>query len=87
MIDLHGLTQAEAHRALTAFLHGSRDAGRRAVLVITGKGSGTGGGVLQGAVPQWLNEAAIRPMIRAFAHAPPRRGGEGALTVLLKRRR
>lgn len=87
VIDLHGLTQAEAHRVLADFLHASRDAGRRAVLVITGKGSRTGQGVLRDAVPRWLNEPAIRPMIRAFAHAPPRLGGEGALAVLLKRRR
>lgn len=87
VIDLHGLTQAQAHRALSAFLHASREAGRRQVLVVTGKGTLTGQGVLKDAVPRWLNEPAIRPMIRAFAHAPARLGGEGALTVLLKRRR
>src|SRR6266851_9297075 len=35
-LDLHGMTQAEAHRALSAFIAGSRAAGRRCVLVITG---------------------------------------------------
>ncbi len=86
-IDLHGLTQEQAHRALHAFLLGSRDAGRRAVMVITGKGRGSGEGVLRDAVPRWLNEASIRPMIRAFSHAAPKDGGEGALYVLLKRRK
>ena len=39
-LDLHGMTQAEAHRALAAFIAASRDAGRRCVLVITGRGLG-----------------------------------------------
>ncbi len=86
-IDLHGMTQEQAHRALHAFLLGSRDADRRAVLVITGKGRGSGEGVLRDAVPRWLNEDSIRPMIRAFSHAAPKHGGEGALYVLLKRRK
>jgi len=86
VIDLHGHTQTEAHRALAAFLQGSREAGRRTVLVITGKGQ-AGGGVLRDAVPRWLNEPGFRPMIRAFAHAQPKHGGEGALYVLLKRKR
>ena len=86
-IDLHGMTQEQAHRALNAFLKGSRDADRRAVLVITGKGRGSGEGVLRDAVPRWLNEASSRQMIRAFSHAAPRDGGEGALYVLLKRRK
>ena len=93
-LDLHGLTQAEAHRALGAFLHGSRSAGRRTVLVITGKGGGKdlgsgrggpGSGVLRDAVPRWLNEGPNRRIIRGFSHAAPKDGGQGALYVLLKR--
>ena len=88
-LDLHGLTQNEAHRALTAFLAASRDAGRRCVLVITGKGLGPDGsvGVLRAAVPRWLNEASNRRHVFAFRQAVPRDGGEGALYVLLKRQR
>ena len=93
-LDLHGLTQAEAHRALGAFLHGSRSAGRLTVLVITGKGGGKdlgsgrggpGSGVLRDAVPRWLNEGPNRRIIRGFSHAVPKDGGQGALYVLLKR--
>ncbi len=86
-IDLHGLNQDEAYRGLQAFLHASRDAGRRAVLVITGKGQSSGQGVLREAVPRWLNEPEIRRMLRAFSHAAPKDGGEGALYVLLKRQK
>lgn len=86
-LDLHGLIQAEAHRALGAFLHGSRSAGKRTVLVITGKGGvkDSERGVLRDAVPRWLNEGPNRRMIKAFSFAAPKDGGEGALYVLLKR--
>ena len=38
-IDLHGMTQDVAHHALNAFIEDSWRAGKRCVLVITGKGS------------------------------------------------
>ena len=82
--DLHGMTQEQAHRVLGDFLADSQAAGRRSVLVITGKGAG-GTGILRDAVPKWLNEGANRKRIRAFSHAAPKDGGEGALYVLLKR--
>jgi len=85
-IDLHGHKQAEAHRALTAFIIGAAEAGRRCVLVITGKGAG-GAGVIRAAVPAWLNAPELRPKILAFRPAQPRDGGTGALYVLLKRKR
>ena len=78
------MIQTEAHQVLVEFLHDSQAAGRRAVLVITGKGVG-GEGVLRAAVPKWLNEGATRRMVRAFSHAAPKDGGQGALYVMLKR--
>ncbi len=87
-IDLHGMTQIEAHRALGAFLSNQQAAGRRCILVITGKGSGSGGsGVLRAQVPHWLNEGGNRELVLAFDYARPRDGGQGALYVLLKRKR
>ncbi len=88
-MDLHGLTQDEAHRALSAFVQGSQAAGRRCVLVITGKGLRPDGttGVLRAAVPRWLNQPDLRERIVAFTHATPRDGGDGALYLLLKRKR
>jgi len=88
-LDLHGMTQAEAHRRLFAFLARARDDGRRTVLIITGKGSHLEGGegVLRRAVPRWLNEAPVRDWIKGFSYAARQHGGEGALYVLLKRRR
>ena len=83
-LDLHGLTQAEAHRALAAFIAGSRAAGRRCVLVITGHGRSSGG-VLKAAVPRWLEEPELRRAVLAIAPAQPQHGGHGALYVLLRR--
>lgn len=87
-IDLHGHTQEEAHRVLNAFIAGHAAAGRRCVRVITGKGNfREGGGVLKAAVPRWLNESPLHDGILAFSHARRDDGGEGALYVLLRRRR
>lgn len=86
-LDLHGMTQAEAHGALARFIARSYDDGRRAVLVITGKGTRDGEGVLRRAVPRWLDEPALRPLILARDEAQPRHGGAGALYVLLRRKR
>ena len=37
-LDLHGLTQAEAHQALRGFLRHSQARGARLVIIVTGKG-------------------------------------------------
>lgn len=87
-LDLHGMTQADAHRALVAFVADSYEAGRRCVLVITGRGLGAGEpGILRRAVPRWLDEPGLRPRLLALAPAQPRHGGAGALYLLLRRRR
>jgi DNA-nicking Smr family endonuclease len=87
-LDLHGLTQQEAHRALIRFITDSATRGLRNLLVITGKGSaGDASGVLKTAVPRWLNERELRTHILSFAWAQPRHGGAGALYVLLRRQR
>lgn len=87
-IDLHGMVQSDAHAALTACIHRCWRDGRRCVLVITGKGRAReGGGVLARMVPRWLSEATLRPMVLAIQPAQPKHGGDGALYVLLKRRR
>jgi DNA-nicking Smr family endonuclease len=87
-LDLHGMTQAEAHRELIDFVAASHQAGRRCVLIITGRGLGPDGpGVLKSAVPRWLEQAGLRRRILAVAAAQPRHGGAGALYLLLRRQR
>jgi DNA-nicking Smr family endonuclease len=87
-IDLHGRTQQEAHDDLHHFLARAHAAQKRMVLVITGKGiTGSKSGVLKENVPRWLNEPSLRRHVLAFDYAEPQHGGEGALYVLLKRKK
>jgi DNA-nicking Smr family endonuclease len=86
-LDLHGMIQEEAHRALTGFIGRAVGAGKRTLLIITGKGTREGSGVLRAAVPRWLGESGLRGHILAISPAIPRDGGAGALYVLLRRAR
>ncbi len=87
-IDLHGVTQQEAHAALSAFVMSTHEASKRCLLVITGKGLGRAeGGVLRQMVPRWLDQAPLRDRVLAVIPAQPRHGGSGALYVLLRRKR
>ena len=85
-LDLHGLTQAQARARLETFILAAFEAGKRTLLVITGKGSGSGGrGVLRTTVPQWLGQAPLGALVLAFSYAQKRDGEQGALYVLLRR--
>ncbi len=87
-LDLHGMTQERAHGVLRRFLLQAHGRGQRCLLVVTGKGrAGPGSGVLRRAVPLWLNDADIRPIIIAVTPAQQHHGGQGALYVLLRRHR
>jgi DNA-nicking Smr family endonuclease len=87
-LDLHGMTQVEAHARLAAFVEEASAAGHRCVLVVTGRGLAPDGpGILKRSVPRWLEEAGMRRHILAIAQAQPRHGGTGALYLLLRRRR
>lgn len=94
-IDLHGMTLAQAHPQLVAFILGAQAMDRRLVLVITGKGKDrddggpipTRNGVLRHQVPQWL---ALPPLAQAILQVTPahlKHGGQGAYYVYLCRRR
>lgn len=94
-LDLHGLTQREAHAALVAFLRRVQSEGARNVLVITGKGRFESGpddpyverGVLRRQVPLWLRLPELKQIVLGFEAAHAGHGGEGALYVRLRRPR
>jgi len=86
-LDLHGMYQDAAHYALTDFVTSSAAMGKRTVLVITGRGSREGSGVLRERLPQWLNQPPCRDLVVAFTGARPEHGRDGAFYVLLRRRR
>jgi DNA-nicking Smr family endonuclease len=86
-IDLHGLTAQQAKTALDAFLKESVTTGRRAVLVVHGRGlSSAGKPVLKTRVAQWLSAGFWRKWVLAFSSARACDGGAGATYVLLRRR-
>jgi DNA-nicking Smr family endonuclease len=93
-IDLHGLTQVEAHAALLRFLRRAQADGARIALIVTGKGAGgaehdgsVARGVLKRQVPLWLSLPEFRPLIVGFEDAHVSHGGQGALYVRLRRAR
>ena len=88
-LDLHGLTQREAHTALLRFLRAATVRDARLVLVITGKGGRGEGerGILKRQVPQWLSLPEFRALIVGFEQAHVAHGGEGALYIRVRRTR
>jgi DNA-nicking Smr family endonuclease len=89
-LDLHGMTQARAHRALSGFLHQAHGDGLTFVLIITGKGkigAESDRGVLRRQVPQWLSQPEFRSFVVGFEEAHIGHGGAGALYVRIRRAR
>jgi DNA-nicking Smr family endonuclease len=85
-LDLHGMRQDEAQRALAGFLRRAQRDGARIAIVVTGKGqSREEGGVLRRAVPMWLQAPALREIVVGFGEAARHHGGEGALYVRIRR--
>ena len=86
-VDLHGLTRDEARAELEAFLQRSRQAGKRCVLVVHGRGlhSKDQVPILKEALKRWMATARFADHVLAFATARPHDGGLGAVYVLLRR--
>ncbi len=86
-IDLHGFSREQAKTELSRFISNSRRAGERCVLVVTGRGRKSPGGisVLRESLPRWLSRHPNRPHVLAFCTARPHDGGPGAFYVLLRR--
>ena len=97
-IDLHGMTQEQAHRLLNDFVVRAHRDGKRCVLVITGKGGGgllakdwfspnKSEGVLKQKFPLWISMHPLRDLVLKTTQASPKDGGGGAFYVYLKRQR
>lgn len=93
-LDMHGMTEASAHRALLTFVKGAHARGDRLLLVVTGKGSrpetthrgeGEAQGVLRTMTPRWLE--GLADLVADWRVAHRRHGGDGALYVYLRKPR
>ncbi|MGE0383837.1 MAG: Smr/MutS family protein [Gammaproteobacteria bacterium] len=82
-LDLHGMTVAEAHRAVDAFLKESMSLHYRGVRIVHGRGQRSPDRVpvLKSNLAQWL---AGSDTVLAYCSARAADGGTGAVYVLLK---
>lgn len=86
-IDLHGLGVEDARAAFDNFLKESVITGKRAVLVVHGRGlSSPDSPVLKTKMIEWITRGPWRKWIIAFSSAQPFDGGSGATYVLLRQR-
>ncbi|PKM12770.1 MAG: DNA mismatch repair protein MutS [Gammaproteobacteria bacterium HGW-Gammaproteobacteria-3] len=82
-IDLHGLNSHEAKHQLLLFLRDCVEDGCRCVCIVHGKGyrSQEGLPVLKNNLNLWLRQHRD---VQAFCSTPPKKGGAGAVWVLLR---
>ena len=85
-LDLHGMTQVEAYEALASFMQSKSKAGKRHLLIITGKGA-RGAGVLRNNLKNWLEQLPQAKNILALRPAAPHHGGDGAFYILMRKSR
>lgn len=89
VLDLHGVTEKIAFDKVCNFVKASYFAKKRCILIITGKGLDdtlfSEKGVLRKAVPNWLSNSEISPLILAYKNPSEKLGGKGALYILLRK--
>lgn len=82
VLDLHGMTTAEAEAALSAFFATAERSGCRKVLIVHGKGLHSASEpVLAAFVARWLDR---RASAGRSGYAAREQGGRGATWVLMK---
>ncbi len=91
-LDLHGYNQEQAHSALIRFVEHAYAAGKRCLLVITGKGllsieREESRGVLRRKLPQWVKDAPLNHMVLDCQIAQVKDGGGGAYYLLIRRKK
>lgn len=93
-LDLHGSGLDQAYGRLMHGMAQARAMGARVVLVVTGKprpteaaDRGTARGAIRAKIVDWLGASEHAGSIAAIRGAHKRHGGQGALYVVLKKRR
>ena len=95
VVDLHGLTAAEAHRRAIAAIENGHASGARLILLVTGKAPRAGTsrldaplrGIIRASLADWIAASPARAHVVAVRGAHRRHGGEGAVYVILRRHR
>jgi DNA-nicking Smr family endonuclease len=93
-IDLHGHNLSMAHLQLNRALAGALAQGVRTLLVVTGKprqrnenSSHSQRGAIRAEIGHWLQTSPHADAIASVRVAHPRHGGDGALYVILRRKK
>lgn len=91
-VDLHGHNLATAYAMLDGRLEQAIASGARLMLLITGKPPKgecwpVARGAIRAAVGDWLHASRHAGAIAAVRNAHPRHGGEGALYIVLRRKK
>lgn len=93
-IDLHGHNLTTAHLQLNRALAGALAQGVRTLLVVTGKprqrndnSSHSQRGAIRAEIGHWLQTSPHADAIASVRVAHPRHGGDGALYVILRRKK
>ena len=93
-IDLHGHTLSAAHARLNQAIAMALARDDRVILVVTGKPPRSGGaggdtrrGAIRGEIGHWLETSSYADRIASVRLAHPRHGGEGAIYVILRRKK
>ena len=95
VLDLHGTTENQAFEKVEDFIAKCYNRGMRCIIIVTGKGLPHSEdddifatkGILKKSVPQWLNLPHLRSAILIYKHPSAKLGGNGALYILLRRKR
>jgi DNA-nicking Smr family endonuclease len=86
-LDLHGMNVETAGEEFDTFMKASYLSGKRAVLIIHGRGlSSPGEAILKYRVRKWLSQSYWRKRVLAYASAQTHDGGAGATYVLFRER-
>jgi DNA-nicking Smr family endonuclease len=92
-IDLHGHSLAAAHARLDRTLDEALAQGVRVLLVVTGKprkpseDGARARGLIRAEIGHWLETGRHSDAIASVRTAHPRHGGDGAIYVILRRKR